>query len=275
MYQKRNAFVKIIYKCHSSIQHYIYNISQLYFDLTKVDIQFVEDGYVDGLERRLRACIEQHKNLLLGMTVDEEVSRRALISQIVDQVGELNTKKYSFDELSLTNAVEGGHFITLVSVDVPVDDVHALLRSIIAKNGRVDSFVRNILDCNSPEDILTGSHCPDREFVPNTHVTLAHCRSVAQSEMHKIFGQLEGCSVLVRPKAFLWNQQVAALEVILEGSHSVKSFNDFVHITTWVRHGSSAVAANSLPQQVNEGKANFLDVLDAPTLSGRVSFKRH
>ena len=240
-------------------------------DLTNVDIQFLQDDYVAGLERRLRMCITQHKKLLLGMTTDEETSRQAVVSQILERVRELDSADYSFGELPQMTSSSGGRFITIASVNVPVDDVHALLRSILEEDGRAETFARSILDDTSPEEKLTGSRCSDKQFVSNTHVTLAHCRSFSQSEMRKKFGQAEGSFVSVRPVALLWNDVVAALEVVLEGDNPVESTNAFVHVTVWAKEGTSAKSANDLPQQVEQGEASRLDISCAELLSGKVS----
>jgi hypothetical protein len=169
-----------------------------------------------------------------------------------------------------------GRSIRLVAVSVSVNDVHALLlRQCLEhsnKKSPLQSFQATILQGEKPEQILTGSHCPDKRFVPNTHVTLAHRSSVEQQLLQETYGPWQGRKIQVQPIALLWSDSVAAVEVVLSSSDGdvPKSMNEFVHVTVWCQDGSWAVEANDLPVQVAHGSARRFGLADAASISGTV-----
>lgn len=216
------------------------------------------------------------------MTVDEATSRQAVVEQILARMQELDSRKSDLflDDQEYGSFLEKeeplGQSIHLAAVSVSVNDVHALLlcqcRENNNKKSSLQSFQATILQGGKPEQILTGSHCPDKRFIPNTHVTLAHHRSVEQELMQETYGPWQGRKVQVQPIALFWSDSVAALEVVLSSLDGdvPQSTNEFVHVTVWCQDGSSAVKANELPDQVAQGSAQRFGLTDAASIPGTV-----
>lgn len=238
-------------------------------------------SYIAALDVRLQKCIEKHKDLLASMTIDEATSRQVVVDQILARVQELDSMASDLfqdeqqDDAVVEKEEPAGRSIRLAAVSVSVNEVHALLLRQCHENNNkssLQSFQMTVLQKSKPEHILTGSHCPDRRFIPNTHVTLAHCKSVPQHVLQETYGPWQGRKVQVQPIALLWSDSVAAIEVTLSSSDGnvPETMNEFVHVTVWCQDGSLAVEANELPGQIEQGSAQRFDLADAASIAGTV-----
>ena len=115
----------------------------------------------------------------------------------------------------------------------------------------------------------------DLECLNRAHVTLAHKRSHGVTAVAS-YGVYVGQEVPVELKALLVSENVAAFEAeigsVEEEGEKVESKNEWPHLTVWTGPGASAKDANSLPQLVDEGKAQRININPPIAISGSVQF---
>ena len=243
------------------------------YDLSKKDPTKVNDTYIADLESRLRQVLMSHTEYIEGLTVDISESRKYFKSQFMERVTEL-------DSIESWHDAETGNrsaFIKLSSIDVDVNDVHALLASLLEESGELDSLAKQMAGDSDSLQYLTGQTCQDRRFITNTHVTLAHCKESTQAEMRNMIGSIIGEKIEMQVVALLWDEKVAAMEVELSEHTTVGSVlphpkRSFTHITVWCQEGASAFMSNGLPEKVRQGGAHRV-VLEKPaSLLGELAF---
>ena len=243
------------------------------------DVGKEKDEYLDDLESRLRTSLEENQTYLNSLTVGVEVSQQAFLDK-VKKVVELADQGEIFDHVDDKLFQEdlkkkATRMIDYVSVDVSVDDVHNLLLKNV-DDRRLESLWKKITGKNSANDVLVGSLCADKKFVLKTHVTLVHKVSASQDEMRLKYGEVEGHGAEVIVRAVLWDGKTAALEVELpkttdEGTSLPASFNKFTHITLWRQSGTVSARSNSLPDLVEKGKAQRVELSNTAKLKGRIT----
>lgn len=244
------------------------------YDLDKIDTDKQEDPYLEDLESRLRACLQQHRDNVLRMTCDEATSRQRFIAQLVERVAEAGAlESYYVSSESMTAS-----FIKIASVDVDVKSVHGVLRSFFGDD-RFEPFWRTTLGDCSPDEAFSDSSKLDRNFVAKTHVTMAHFRQMKQEELKEAFEPLCGSRVEITVSSLLWSDRAAALAVTVavkteNGADMPPPKNSFAHITVWHDERASAVESNDLPKLVKSGEAHQIDFVDPIRLTGVVSLWR-
>lgn len=249
-----------ILRCHPT---------QYGYDLEKADTTNLKDEYLDDLERRLRDCVEQYRHQILGLSADKAVTRQSFLSSLIEKIAEVQSiEKY-----------EAPSLLKIASIDIDVNAVHKIL-SLLKVNTHLSPILeQNLSDLCIEEFIPCGIDRGTAEghgFVTKTHVTLAHCRQMRQSELRSIFTPLLGAEVELSATGLLWNERVIALAVtVAEETKSGKALplaqSSFVHITVWLAEDASAVEANSLPGLVLTHKAHRIDFESPISLRGVVS----
>jgi Fungal tRNA ligase phosphodiesterase domain len=204
------------------------------------------------------------------MTADIATSQARFTSQLMERVSEVDTGSYSVVEYDAPSA-----FIKLVAVDVSVGDVHVLLRD-MAKDSRLAPLMKQFSVDPTNHTMLPSVDWDDSQFIPKTHVTMAHFKEATQGAMRVSFGKLVGEVVEVSVTAVLWDKKVAALEVQLpavttNGNDLPKSKNEFSHVTIWCEKGTKAVASNELPGLVERGEAQRVSLDQPVVLPGTVA----
>jgi hypothetical protein len=247
------------------------------YDINKSDPIKVMDAYMTGLEKRLRESLQRHAAFLQSLTVDVAVSRNVFVSKITERVAELD----SIESWTDAEAGSKSSFIQITSIDVKVDDVHSLVVSLLDEETAGDLSLLKEAMVGSNErsgEALAGSACADRRFVLETHITMAHFNETSQKDMRNLYGNLVGQGVELRVSAILWDERVAALEVLLPettmGDASIlpPSKNSFVHVTVWVQEGATAYQSNQLPSRLLTGQARRVELASPVLLLGEVSF---
>lgn len=217
------------------------------------------------MEKRLRDSIAMHRDFLLGVTVPRDISQNQFLDQIVDIVSNLESSPVS---------VVNKKPIKIVSIDVDQIEVHKILHQ--ARDSVSKEFLTTAYKDQSESNFTDGKYA-GRDFVPQTHVTMAHRGNTSPPEMRKKFGGLIGCKVELKVKGLLWSDRVAALSVEIGEKTSTgvvvpSSTNEFTHITIWHIRKASAVEANKLPSQVDSGKAHKVAFESPFVLTGTFSY---
>lgn len=159
-------------------------------------------------------------------------------------------------------------FIKLVSIDVDVYKVHALLRHL-----NRDNRFRPILDMIECADFTGGER-----FVKNTHVTLVHFQESSQAQIRSAYGELEGATVEIVATGIYWSNRIAAISVRLPDSTQDDKLSlpqrdeAFPHVTICYLEGVSAVESNELPSLLEIGEANFIEFDPPEQLAGTIAF---
>ena len=225
------------------------------------------------MEKKLRTCILAHIDSLLESTVDLLDTRRSFVAQALDRISALDGA--SFDQSLLRKEKNEDDFIKIVSIDVPMRDIHGILYD--EKDSKAFEFLQMALDGKNYDDCFLEGVFVGKDFVSKTHVTMAHFEGTDQATMRIMFGPLIGHKVVLTVKNILWSDRVAAMGIELsrqsiKGSPLPESQNSFPHITLWFRKDTSAVEANNLPVLVDSGEAKRVDFEDSFKLTGTVSF---
>lgn len=203
------------------------------------------------------------------------MSRQSFISQLTERIVEVNAME-SYTSLVSASAF----FIKLASIDVNPQELHASLwRAVTATaDERLSAFWEMVSADASTTDKTVQTN---KGFVPNPHITMAHCKERSQADMRSAFGSLCGSRVQVKVTAVCWSTQVSALEVEIanvtddedDGAAVPRSTNAFSHMTLWCQEGVSGFASNALPGLVTKGEACRVELKDdAFMLDGTLSF---
>lgn len=230
-----------------------------------------DDEYLDDLEHRLRDCIDRHGDSIRGLTADVAATRQSFVSSVIEKVAEADS----------ISSYEAPMFFKLVSIDVDVGAVDELLLRLVSEDTRVAQFFEQILHGISVHDVLftdkaDRAHAKSLGFVTQTHVTLAHCRDVSQSELRSTYAPVLGAEIDVRATGLLWNEHVMALAVTVadatnDGESVKASLNSFVHITVWCGEDVSPVTANDLQHLVETNEAQRLNFESPSPLRGVIT----
>jgi hypothetical protein len=236
------------------------------YDLRKKKVKRQEQE-VEAMEDVLRACINEHSEMLLSWSADKQESRQQFIDQIMDITGTLDTLEISEEKK-----------IKLVSIDVDKKEIRNILRQRqINEDSSCKRFLTMVLDGQPNETASQDDFSSAKGFVGQTHVTMAHFGSMQQSDMRSSFGALRGNQVKIKVKGLLWSKRVAAFAVDIAAATSnglplPTSTNGHPHITIWFCQESSAFEANQLPKLVELGEAQQDDFENPITLTGTLSF---
>ena len=226
---------------------------------------------MDDLEKRIRERIKKHHDFVLGLTTELSTSCSKFASSLKQAIHEI--------EGGTATAVVPP-FVKLAAIDVDFRSVHALLLDVSKRSETLSSFLDTILENNSCDQVFSpdssSALAQKLRFVLQTHVTLAHSASVAQTEITAKFLPLVGCRVLVSVAAVLWNSVAMALEVEVaantdDGKALPPSENRFVHITVWFQTGAKALSSNELPDLFRRGLAERVHFDSLVSLNGCVS----
>lgn len=250
-----------------------------------------KDALVVDMEKRLRAAIRKHKDLVLSFGIGEDTSRTEFVSQISQQMKELEEMGVTEVSASATNLSsdtqanksagaqgkkgkkDGKRSIELVAIDVPQAELHKIVLDIARRNKSAASFLKT-----NGQSLDESYPFKDNTFVKATHVTMAHCSRTKQVDMRSQYEALEGKTVAIKATGLLWSQRVAALSVDIaaeaeDGTAVPASVNEFTHITIWRSTGKvKAVESNKLPTQVESGAANKADLKEPMMLNGTLTF---
>jgi Fungal tRNA ligase phosphodiesterase domain len=224
---------------------------------------------LDDLETRLRAGLEQYRNVIVRMTTDISDTRESFGKSLVEKV----------KEVELITSYDAPSFVKIASIDVDVASVWEILKN-LNNNGHLNNFFDRILQGKDWESIVSGladeDYTEELGLVIKTHVTLAHYSEMSQSDMRSLYTPHLESSVELTTNLLLWNDRVMALAVTVsdltnDGNVLPSSKNEFVHITVWYDKDVSAFEANKLPKLLAENKAFSVKFPDS-TLTGTVSF---
>jgi hypothetical protein len=215
------------------------------------------------MEKLLRESVEKHRRLLSQLAVDPVDSERSFLEQLGNRV------------CTLDSGSKEEQFLKLASVDLAKKRIHQILAG--NSSSCMMDFLKMALK-GSVDDYAIQDGCyTGSQFVTRPHITLIHHNDFDQAQMMETFAHLQGCSVNVSIKAFLWNEKVAALavdveETTVDGQKMLRSQNAFVHVTVWFAVGAKAFLANELPDLVTQNKAHRVDFAAPITLQGKLTF---
>ncbi|CAB9524977.1 expressed unknown protein [Seminavis robusta] len=221
--------------------------AQFGWDSKRADVEKSSgNGYIEGLESRLRAAVAKNRDLLHSLCVEQTVSCQQFVSQV-------SARLVDVDEAALS-------FVKIVSIDVSRD--------------AIDSVIQEILSSN---DTAEGPNFNDGEKVRNVHVTMAHYTQLTQELINQNFQPLLGKDVEVFVTGMLWNERIAALSVrvaakSLVGASMPEPLNSFPHITIWHGIGVPPSESNKLPTHFAAGLAQKKLLEREITLKGSLSF---
>jgi len=225
---------------------------------------------LDDLETRLRECVKQHRDFVLGLAAEESLSSGTFAALLKQKVGEV-------EKFETASSHEAPSFVKLASIDVDLQAVHGILLDLSKDNDTVASALKAVVGSNEIDQVLSDKSLAAKlRFVVQTHVTLAHCQGVSQAKMLETFKPVEGCRVPLSVTALLWSTTVMALEVSVnskteDGKNLPSSQNGFTHITVWYQKGTNAVEANQLPQLCEKQEAHRFEFGPPIPLRGTVS----
>ena len=170
-------------------------------------------------------------------------------------------------------------FVKIVSIDVDRTAVDALLLE-----KRDDARLADFWSTVAPTSGDTTSMAVEKllnqsNFSQNTHVTMVHSSEMSQTDIRAKFGPFCGSPpsrVQLQATGLLWNKDVAALSVAIsdttmDGQAVPPCSNSFSHVTLWCQKGVKPVAANSLPELVDQGGAHRVDFEPPVKLEGSFS----
>lgn len=217
----------------------------------------------------MRESLQLHRDDILGLAVEETVSRQSFASSLLQKVAEVDS----------IASYESPSFIKIASIDVDVNVIHQLLRD-LQTDKRFSAFFESSLGDYGATEVLSGDGvslvaAEKCSFVLTTHVTLAHFRHMSQADLRSTFQPICGSIVKLSATGLLWNDRVAALAVTVAGKTDIgddlpPSRNSFPHITVWFQEDASAVDANLLPDLCDKGKARRVDFESPIPLEGKV-----
>jgi len=239
------------------------------YDIKKKNTSDAKDEIVVEAESMLRTSIETHIELLLSLTINPDVSKKAFVSQIADHAKILEEEK---DMTSgRLDAQLDVPLVKIVSLDISVTSLHEMVKM---HSSELSSFFEMAI--GDFEELPEGN-LPGFDFIPNTHVTLVHFSAMPQSDIHSSYGHLVGKEVEVKLVGLLWSDRVAALAVeislaTIDGIPMPSPSNEFTHISIWCRKSASPFESNYLPSLVSTQKAQRVDFKSAPSLRGVLSF---
>jgi hypothetical protein len=219
-------------------------------DLRKKKVK-PQDQEVEAMEKVLRACINDHSEMLLSWSADKQESRQQFLDQIMDIAGTLDTLDISEEKK-----------IKLVSIDVDKKEIHNILRQRqVNEVSSCKRFLAMVLDGQSNEITSQDDFSSAKGFVGQTHVTMAHFGSMQQSDMRSSFGALRGNRVKIQVKGLLWSERVAAFAVDIAATTSnglplPTSTNDHPHIQFGSVRDPRPLRQISLPSWSSLAKRN-------------------
>jgi hypothetical protein len=236
------------------------------------------------IEQRLRHILSSHSSFLEALTVDVSQTKASVISQLNSVLSAVespvekgdfdrqNLRKLQTNHLHETASAKGRpSFIKIVSIDVCPDAIDQVLHLFIKRFPSAASFFKR--RGSRAESLNNDDNYEMNRLIHKTHVTLAHCSQITQGAMRNTFGPLIGVRVQLKVNAFLFSENVAALDVSIQTKtvRSLPQKNQFTHITVWCAGGVRAKESNALPNEVISGKAKRLDLETEATLEGELS----
>jgi len=221
------------------------------------------DNAISRMENRLRKSMEKHRQFLSQLAVDPADSERLFCEQLVERV------------FALDMGTKEEKFLKLASVDLERQRIHQIL--IENSSSCIKDFLEMALKTSTDDFAIQDGCYTDSQFVTRPHITLLHHNDFDQNQMKERFGHLQGCSVNILIKAFLWNTEVAAFAVEIEettvdGQGMLRSQNTFVHATVWFAAGAKAFMSNKLPDMVARSTAQHVDFAEPIKLQGKLTF---
>jgi len=239
------------------------------YDIMKDNASNSSDELVMETESMLQKTVEIHRDLLVSLTANFDVSQASFIQQVVEHAKELDTQPNEFSEsLNRLPAI----FIKIVSLDILAIQVHEVVKM---NYSALSSFFQMV--ALSDSEVLSEGKFSSSDFVPKTHVTMVHFSEMLQSSIQHSYNHLVGKGVELKLLGLLWNDQVAALAVdvaseTIDGIPVPPPSNAFAHISLWCRKNVKPVESNNLPKLVCDGMAQQVDFKQTATLQGTLSF---
>ncbi|KAK9279399.1 hypothetical protein L1049_013078 [Liquidambar formosana] len=188
-------------------------------------------------EKQLREILFGNAEYLNSIQVPFEFA----VKQVLEQLRTIAKGEYT------TPSTEKRKFgsIVFAAVSLPVSEIQSLLDN--------DKHMENNLK--------------------KAHVTLAHKRSHGVTAVAS-YGMFLHREVPVDVTALLFSDQMAALEANLGSvdGETIRSKNQWPHVTLWTADGVLAKEANMLPQLLSEGKATRVDINPPATMLGTLEF---
>ncbi|KAF5200007.1 tRNA ligase [Thalictrum thalictroides] len=201
-------------------------------------------------EKRLREVFSGNADYLNAIQVPFESS----VKQVLEQL------RAVAKDGSATPSTEKRKFgtIAFAAVTLPVTEMRTLLESLSQTNSKIGAFLKD-------KDMHNN--------LKKAHVTLAHKRSHGVAAVAN-YGVYLNQNVPVDLTALLFSDKSAALEVQLGfvGNEKIISKNQWPHVTIWTARGVLPKEANTLPQQLSDGKATRIDIEPPITISGSLDF---
>mmetsp|Transcript_17798 Transcript_17798/g.50436 ORF Transcript_17798/g.50436 Transcript_17798/m.50436 type:complete len:291 (-) Transcript_17798:2172-3044(-) len=231
------------------------------------------DAPIKQMESRLRKALQDHDKYIETLTVPEAETRNVFLAQCTARAVVASKSDVN---MSSTPASLIGDRIKLVSIDIPRASVSSIIQSNIA-NADLQAFLDTVFVTKPSAKHAEQAIKRNSNFVPRTHVTMAHCSRNSAAQMEATFSDVIGSEVDVLATALLWNSEVAALEVVIGdttvcGKSVPECQNEFAHVTVWTKKGVSAFEANKLARLAAQGKAERVAFRDSLKLVGRFSF---
>ena len=165
--------------------------------------------------------------------------------------------------------------IKIVSLDIQMEDIQSVVDEAICQNEHVKAFMeeRETDKSNDSDNIVNG------RYIKNTHCTFAHRAQMSQEEIRSKFSHMIGAEATVHAVSFLYDENVAALEISIPSTTSgdpalpvTPPMNKFPHVTVWCGKNIEAWRSNTLPAKVINKEATKVVLKSPIELKGRFGF---
>ena len=215
------------------------------------------------IEARVRSSVENHQLYIDSLTPALEDARRAFVTGVARTIATLP------DDVSDDTQQTDSKSIKIASLDFALEDVISAVHSLEATVPEIKEYFiqREAHRGNDENDKTLSRH------ITSLHCTYAHASEVSQSSMISTFEHLIGKTHEAKITAFLYSDDVAAIELQMPESEMVPMpVNEFAHITLWCREGVEAYQSNELPSKLEAGEAQCVKFDEPVDIAGTFSF---
>lgn len=203
--------------------------------------------------------VTKHSTEILACAVPLERAVKAFSSRITERMAETHEKAL--------NVSTSASFIKLAAIDVDAECLHKILIG-----EQQNELLKGLFETVKFDSTETSPG----HFIDKTHVTMLHWSNTSQKALRENFQHLCGKSVLVWIETIVWNDNIVAFGCRVDsrtrdGDAVPVPSSKFVHITFWLRSGSSAAESNELPMLVQNGKATLISWEQDHEIEGTIS----
>lgn len=215
------------------------------------------------IEARVRSSVKNHQHYIDSLTPALEDAKRQFVTGVARAIATLP------EDVSDDTQPSDAKSIKIVSLDFALEDVNSAVQSLESTVPEIKEYFvqREAYRGNDENDKTLSRH------ITSLHCTYAHASEVSQSSMVSTFEHLIGKTHEAKMTAFLYNEDVAAIELQMAKSGTVPTpVNEFAHITLWCREGVEAYQSNELPSKLEEGEAKCVKFDEPVDICGTFSF---